>query len=224
MQIDLQHRPSQAMAHVVLLPGESVTAESGAMVGMTPNVQVQTGSGGLLKGIKRMFGGESFFRNTFLCSQGNEVGEVYLAATLPGDLVVLDVGASKYYLQSHAYVASTPGVDVDTRVGGFKTFFSGEGLFVLKTTGQGKVIAGAFGAVEEVQVRGEYIVDTGHLVAWEDSLQFRITKAGDGWISSWLSGEGLVCHFTGHGSLWMQTRNPAEYGEEIGRRLPPRER
>ena len=221
MQIDLQHQPSQAMARVVLGPGESVLAESGAMLGMTPNVQIQTGSGGLMKGLKRLFGGESFFRNTFTAEGGP--GEVYLAATLPGDLAVLDVGPRGYYLQSSAFVASTVGVDVDTKVGGFRTFFAGEGLFVLKTKGQGKLIAGAFGAIEEVQVRGEYIVDTGHLVAWEDSLQFRITKAADGWIASCLSGEGLVCHFSGQGTLWMQTRNPSEYGAELGRRLPPRE-
>jgi len=207
---------------VVLGPGESVMAESGAMVGMTPNVQIQTGSGGLMKGLKRLFGGESFFRNTFTAE--GAPGEVYLAATLPGDLVVLDVGPRSYYLQSSAYVASSPGVDVDTKVGGFRTFFAGEGLFVLKTKGQGQLIAGAFGAIEQVDVRGEYIVDTGHLVAWEDSLQFKISKAADGWIASWLSGEGLVCHFSGNGTLWMQTRNPSEYGQELGRRLPPRER
>jgi len=222
MQIDLQHRPSAAMAHVVLAPGESLMAESGAMVGMTPNVAIQTGAGGLMKGLKRLFGGESFFRNTFT-AEGGTPGELYLAATLPGDLVVLDVGPRGYFLQSHAYVASSTAVDVDTRVGGFKTFFAGEGLFVLKTRGQGQLIAGAFGAIEEVQVRGEYIVDTGHLVAWEDSLQFRIAKAADGWIASWLSGEGLVCHFSGNGTLWMQTRNPSEYGQQLGRRLPPRE-
>jgi uncharacterized protein (TIGR00266 family) len=222
MQIDLQHRPSQAMAHVVLGPGESLTAESGAMVGMTPNVQIQTGSGGLMKGLKRLFGGESFFRNTFTAE--GAPGEVYLAPTLPGDLIVLDAGPRSYYLQSSAYVASTPGVDVSTKVGGFRTFFAGKGLFVLQTAGKGQVIAGAFGAIEEIQVRGEYIVDTGHLVAWEDSLQFRISKAADGWIASWLSGEGLVCHFSGNGTLWIQTRNPSEYGQQIGRRLPPRER
>lgn len=221
MQIDLQHQPSQALARVALAPGESVVAESGAMVGMTPNVQIQTGSGGLLKGLKRLFGGESFFRNTF--TAGGGPGEVYLAAALPGDLVVLDVGPRSFFLQSHAYVASSPTVDVDTKVGGFKTFFSGEGLFVLRTRGQGKLLAGAFGAIEQVDVRGEFIVDTGHLVAWEDSLQFQIDKAAEGWIASWLSGEGLVCHFSGHGTLWMQTRNPSEYGQAIGQRLPPRE-
>jgi len=221
MQIDLQHQPSQALARVMLSPGESILAESGAMVGMTPNVQIQTGSGGLLKGLKRLFGGESFFRNTFTAQGGP--GEVYLAPTLPGDLVVMDVGSRGFYLQSSAFVASSPTVDVDTKVGGFKTFFAGEGLFVLRTRGQGKLIAGAFGAIEQVDVRGEFIVDTGHLVAWEDTLQFKIDKAADGWIASWLSGEGLVCRFSGQGTLWMQTRNPSEYGQEIGQRLPPRE-
>lgn len=221
MQIDLLHQPSQSLARVALAPGESLTAESGAMVGMTPNVQLRTGSGGLLKGLKRLFGGESFFRNTFTAE--GAPGEVYVAATLPGDLAVLDVGPRSYFLQNSAYVASSASVDVDTKVGGFRTFFSGEGLFVLKTSGQGQLIAGAFGAIEQVDVRGEFIVDTGHLVAWEDTLQFQLDKAADGWIASWLSGEGLVCRFTGTGTVWIQTRNPSEYGQELGHRLPPRE-
>jgi len=220
MHIELIDRPSQAMARVALDSGESLTAESGAMVGMTPNVNVQTGSGGIMKGIRRLFGGESFFRNTFTAQSGP--GEVYVAATLPGDLTVLEVGQRQYFMQSHAYVASSPSVDIDTKVGGFKTFFGGPGLFVLKTKGQGQLIAGAFGALERIDVQGEYIVDTGHVVAWDEGLQFNITTATDSWIASFLSGEGLVCHFRGNGTLWLQTRNPAEYGAKIGRLLPAR--
>jgi uncharacterized protein (TIGR00266 family) len=220
MDIQILHRPTHAMAHVRLSPGESILAESGAMVGMTPGVDVRTGSGGLLKGLKRLFGGETFFRNTFTATAG--AGEVYLAPTLSGDLTVLDVGAGAWFIQSTSFVACTPGVDVETKIGGFKTFFAGEGIFVLKTRGAGQVLVGAYGALERVDVNGELVVDTGHLVAWEEGLQYRVTKAGEGWISSFISGEGLVCHFTGRGTLWMQTRNPAAYGQQLGRLLPPR--
>jgi uncharacterized protein (TIGR00266 family) len=220
MDIEILYRPTHAMAHVRLSPGESVLAESGAMVGMTPGVDVKTGAGGLLKGLKRLFGGESFFRNTFTAANGP--GEVYLAPALSGDLAVLDVGARGWFIQSTSFVASEVGVDVDTKIGGFKSFFAGEGIFVLKTRGAGKVLVGAYGALERMDIDGELVVDTGHLVAWEDSLQYRVTKAGEGWISSFISGEGLVCHFTGRGTLWMQTRNPAAYGQELGRLLPPR--
>jgi len=210
MQVNLLYRPSQALAQVWLQNGESVTAESGAMVGMSTNVQMQTQSGGFMKGLKRMFGGESFFRNTFTSYNGN--GEVLFATPLTGDMAVLDVGHKQWNVQNSAFVACSPSVDVKTKSGGFKGLFSGAGLFVLETTGQGQMIIGSFGALEAIQVDGSMVIDTGHLVG----------KSGAGWIASWLSGEGLVCHFEGQGTVYLQSRNAAEYGATIGALLPPR--
>ena len=220
MQVNLLYRPSQALAQCWLAPGESVLAESGAMVGMSTNVQIQTQSGGLMSGIKRMFGGESFFRNTFTAAGGS--GEVLFATPLCGDMAVLDVGPRQWCVQSSAYVACNPTVDVRTRSGGARGFFSGAGLFILETAGQGQMIIGAFGALEQVPVNGSLVVDTGHLAAWESTLQYRVGKSGSGWIASWLSGEGLVCHFEGQGTIWLQSRNASEYGSTIGALLPPR--
>jgi uncharacterized protein (TIGR00266 family) len=112
---------------------------------------------------------------------------------------------------------------VKTKSGGFKGFFSGAGLFVLETQGQGQVIIGTFGAIEQVEVDGSMVIDTGHLAAWESSLTYKVGKSGSGWIASWLSGEGLVCHFEGRGTVYLQSRNAAEYGSAIGAMLPPRE-
>lgn len=220
MQFNLLYRPSQSLAQCWLAPNESVMAETGAMVGMTPNVQMQTQTGGLGAGLKRLFGGESFFRNTFTAFNGN--GEVLLAAPLCGDMAVIDVGQRQWLLQSSAYVCSAPSVDVKPKSKGFKGFFSGAGLFVLETQGMGPLVMGAFGALEEVQCNGEMIVDTGHLVAWEQTLDFKVGKSGSGWVSSFLSGEGLVCRFRGQGTLWLQTRNASEYGMSLGQLLPPR--
>jgi uncharacterized protein (TIGR00266 family) len=218
MQINVLYRPSQTIAQIWLQPNESVMAESGAMMGMSTNINIQTQSGGVLKGLKRMFGGESFFRNTFTAQGGQ--GEVLFTTPLCGDMAVLDVGQRQWFIQNSAYVASSPTVDVATQ-SSFKGMFSGAGLFVLGTQGQGQVVIGSFGAIEPMQVNGTMVIDTGHLVAWESTLKYKIGKSGSGWIASFLSGEGLVCHFEGQGQVYIQSRNSQEYGRSIGQMLPP---
>src|SRR5688500_10512390 len=223
MQIDIGYRPAHSLAKGTLQHGEQVVAESGAMVGMSTNVQMQTqNQGGLMGGLKRMFGGESFFRNTFTAANGP--GEVLLAHALCGDMTVLEMTPNGYFLTSSTYIASSPGVQIETKLGGMKSFFSGEGVFCMKATSQqpGQILIGAFGGIEEVACDGNMVIDTGHLVAWDASLTYKVGKSGSGWIASYLSGEGLVCHFQGQGRIWMQSRNPPAYGQEIGKMLPPR--
>jgi uncharacterized protein (TIGR00266 family) len=222
MQIQVDYRPAHSLAKIQLQPNESVVAESGAMVGMSTNVAMQTQSGGMMSGLKRMFGGESFFRNTFTAQGGP--GEVLLAHSLCGDMVTLEMTPAGYYIQSSSYIASTPNVNIETKVGGFKTFFAGEGVFVLQATcqGPGQVLVGAFGGIQELVCDGNLVVDTGHLVAWDATLQYSVGKSGSGWVASFLSGEGLVCNFTGQGRIWIQTRNPSGYGKVVGKLLPTR--
>ncbi len=222
MHIQIDYRPAHSLARVVLAPNESVVAESGAMVGMSTNVAMQTQSGGLMSGLKRMFGGESFFRNTFT-AQGTQ-GEVLLAHSLCGDMYELEMTEAGYFIQSSSFIASTPNVNIETKVGGFKSFFAGEGVFVLKATAQGpgQVLVGAFGGIQELVCDGSLVIDTGHLVAWDASLTYNVGKSGSGWIASFLSGEGLVCHFSGQGRIWIQTRNPSGNGQAVGKHLPPR--
>ncbi|HNS98700.1 MAG TPA: TIGR00266 family protein [Polyangiaceae bacterium] len=222
MQVELLYRPAHSLARVVLAPGESVVAESGAMVGMSPNVQMQTQStGGLAGGLKRLFGGESFFRNTFSATQG--AGEVLFAQALCGDMELIDVPPQGLYIQNSAFVFSTPNVEINTKVGGFKSFFSRAGMFVLHAMAQGpgQVGIGAFGGLQLISCDSNMVIDTGHLVAWDATLQYSVGKSASGWIGSFLSGEGLVCHFRGQGRIWMQSRNPAEYGQYVGGMLPP---
>jgi uncharacterized protein (TIGR00266 family) len=221
MQIDIGYRPGQSLAKCSLAPGESLIAEAGAMVGQSTNVQMQTQAGGVMSGLKRMFGGESFFRNTFTAQGGP--GEVLLAQSLCGDMVTLEMNPNGYFIQSGAFVACSPHVSLDTKVGGLKGFFSGAGMFVLKATSQqpGQVLVGGFGGLQELACQDNIVIDTGHLVAWDATLTYSIGKSGAGWIASYLSGEGLVCHFKGQGRIWIQTRNPVEYGKSVGKMLPP---
>ncbi|MEM6730836.1 MAG: TIGR00266 family protein, partial [Myxococcota bacterium] len=223
-------RPAHSLAVVNLEGGESIRAEAGAMVSMSSNVQVETDgpmskrSGGFLKGLKRAFlGGESFFTNLYKVPAAGG-GEVTLAPSLCGDMVVHDLPAGEELLiQGSSYVAAPDSVSIDSKWQGFKGFFSGESLFFLKASGQGPVLLNAFGAIETIDLDGELIVDTGHLVAFSSGLTYEISKASKGLIATFLSGEGLVLRFRGKGRLYVQTRNPSEYGSSVGRQLPPRQ-
>ena len=122
MDIQIGYRPAQALARVILDNGEQIRAESGAMVGMSTNVHMETGmTGGMMGGLKRMFGGESFFQNTFTAQGGQ--GEVLLAHSLCGDIVNLEMSPQGFFIQSSSYIASSPWVNCETKVGGFKSFF-----------------------------------------------------------------------------------------------------
>ena len=223
MQIEVLYRPAHSLARVGLAPGESIVAESGAMVGMSTHVQMQTQSqGGLMGGLKRMFGGESFFRNTFTAY--GAPGELLLAHALCGDMFVLEMTQAGYYVQSSSFIASSPNVNIETKLGGFRSFFAGEGVFVLLATSQGpgQLLIGAFGGIEQLVCDGNMVIDTGHLVAWDATLSYQVGKSGSGWIASYLSGEGLVCEFSGQGRIWIQSRNPSAYGKAVGPLLPAR--
>jgi len=228
MDIQIHHRPSYAMAQVDLAAGETVVAEGGAMVSMNKHVTMETSAGkkgegklkGLMKGLKRMVAGESFFLNRFTANDAP--GHVMFAPTFQGDVMVEELNQSTLMLQSTAFMASGTGVEVDSKWGGAKTFFGGEGLIMLKATGTGPLVFNSFGGIKEIAVQGEFIVDTGHIVAFDDSLNFTVNKFGGGWKNFIFGGEGLVCTFSGSGRLWIQTRNPRGFGQEVGPKLPAR--
>ncbi|MCI5144481.1 MAG: AIM24 family protein, partial [Candidatus Electrothrix sp. AR3] len=88
--------------------------------------------------------------------------------------------------------------------------------------GSGKVVINSFGEIYPIEVDGEYIVDTGHIVAFNETLNFDITKAGKSWISSFLGGEGLVCKFKGKGTVWCQSHNATGFGQTLGPMLRSR--
>jgi len=227
MDIRVEHSPAFAMAIVDLEPGESFVGENGSMVSMSTGIDINTtskaigGKGGLLKSIGRMIGGESFFNNIYTAANGP--GTVTLSPTLIGDVVRHDLENSSMIVQSSSWLGSGSGIELETTWGGMKSFFGGEGLFMLRLHGSGPVLFNAFGAIHRIEVDGRFIVDTGHIVAFEESLSFDVKRVG-GWFSTFFSGEGLVTEFSGNGTLWIQTRNPKEFGSLIGGKLPPRDK
>lgn len=139
-----------------------------------------------------------------------------------GDLLVYEMKGQELVVQATSYLASASSVDIDLGFQGFKSFFSGEAIFWLSISGHGPVILTSFGGIYDIDVAGEYIVDTGHIVAFEKSLDFEITKAGSSLIGAFLGGEGLVCRFKGKGKVYCQTHNPGAFGSRIGSQLPAR--
>ena len=100
--------------------------------------------------------------------------------------------------------------------------FSGESLFWISMKGSVKLLMNSFGTIYSVDVDGDFIVDTGHIVAFQETLSFKISKAGKSWISSFLGGEGLVCRFSGKGKLYCQSHNPSAFGSAMTPHLRPR--
>lgn len=222
LDVDVRFSPSFAMATVKLAQGSSLQAEAGAMTGMNGAVEIATkAQGGLLGGLKRsVLGGETFFINTFSATSGP--GEVIVAPPLPGDIIHMPLdGSQAMMVQSGSWLAGEASLTIDTKWGGAKTFFAGEGLFLLRCTGQGDMLVASYGAIFEMELAaGEtYRVDTGHIVAFEESLGMQVNKVG-GWKSTFLSGEGLVATFTGPGKLWQQSRSPQDLLGWLIPRLP----
>jgi uncharacterized protein (TIGR00266 family) len=225
MEIDIQMRPGSSVAKVQLGPNEQLTAEGGAMIAMSNDIEMQTttykkNGGGIMKGLKRMLSGENFFINHYTASANG--GEVYLASTLQGDMISRTLDNESLIVQAGSYLASEPGIEIDFNWQGMKSLFSGESLFWLNLNGTGKVIINSYGMIYPIEVDGEYIVDTGHIVAFEPGLKFNISKVGESWFSSFLGGEGFVCRFKGKGTVWCQSHNPNSFGSSLGPSLKPR--
>jgi len=200
-------------------------AEGGSMIAMRGNFsiesQTQARQRSIMSGLKRLVGGESFFQNYFTLNDATP-GELIFAASLPGDMLMLNPSPVGIIAEGGSFVVRSSGVALDTTWQGMKSVFSGEGLFWLRLHGEGTVVLNTFGALYSIDVDGEYLVDTGHIVAFEETLTFSITKAGSSWLSSFLGGEGLVCRLSGKGRLWCQSHNPPGFGRLVGPKLRPR--
>jgi uncharacterized protein (TIGR00266 family) len=203
-----------------LREGEKLKAESDAMIAMSANIDVTGGmEGGVLRGLTRMLAGEKFFFQYLTATRGS--GEVLFAHALPGGIIDVELdGSYGLRVQKDGFLAATESVEINTQMQNLlQGVFSGEGFFVLNVSGKGTVFLSSYGAIHALNLRDgeEIIVDNGHLVAWADYMKYKITKASNGWVSSVVSGECLVCRFTGPGIVLIQTRNPKGLGGFIGK-------
>jgi len=212
MEVQLRHQPSFAVARFLLGPNEPMRAESGAMMAMAADTQIQAkAEGGMMKSLKRAaLGGESFFITTL--TAGPAGGWVDLAANLPGDLSVLEVVPGQPWLLSKgAFLGAPQSVTIDTQFQGMKMFAGGEGAFLCQADGQGPLVISSYGAIDRFTLaEGQtVVVDSGHFVAAHANVQYQLRRAAQGGLmQSMKSGEGLVFEFMGPGEILMQSRNP----------------
>ena len=208
MQIDILYRPSHSMGVLKLAGGESVRVEAGSMLSLTPGIQIETkAAGGILKSLGRsLLGGESFFQNTYTAPAAG--GEINVAPVLPGDLHPVTLSGEALLIQSGSFVACESGVELSTKWGGAKSFFSSEGFIMLQGSGTGQMLLSSYGAMHEMDLLPEQglTVDTGHLVAFSERIGFKVRPIS-GVKSTLFSGEGLVVDLTGPGKVLLQTRS-----------------
>jgi uncharacterized protein (TIGR00266 family) len=227
MKYEIKYKPSYSMLVVTLEPGEKITAESGSMTYMEPNVEAHTrkreksllGSIGL-----SILGRQSFWVNDYTAS--GDRGEVAFVSAPIGDIETLEVTPDQgYVIQKAAYIASTESVDLDVKWEGFTKGLFGQGLFMIKAKGNGKLFINTFGAIDKHTLKpGQtMIVDNFHLVAFSSTCNYKVTKFG-GLKETLLGGEGLVTQITGPGDVYIQTKNLREFVEWLWTLISPKVR
>ncbi|HCN05173.1 MAG TPA: TIGR00266 family protein [Bacteroidetes bacterium] len=223
MNFTIEHGPVYASLRVDMNQGERFRAEPGAMLSMSQSIELETTSAGkgLFGTLKAAVGGESIFASIFTAVHGP--GELLLAPSTPGDIMRLDLTGETILAYGGAYLAGDPDLSLSAR-GSLKGLVAGSDLFLSVISGRGPLFLNGFGAIYSRTLRpGEgYIVDTGHIVAFTDGMHYSIKTASRGLFSSFASGEGLVCLFTGPGTLWMQTRNVRHFAQSLIPFLPSR--
>ena len=204
MEFQIDGNPDYGHLTVELGPDERVVAEGGSMAWMSEGVEVKARLlGGFLRAfVRKLTGGESLFVGEYSHPTG---GAVTLSPRIPGSVTHRSLAGESLILTGGAYMASTPGVQLRTRFGGLRSMFSGEGMFLIECGGQGDLFFNTYGALVEKGVEDGLTVDTGHVVAWEPTVNYSIRGMG-GLKSTLLSGEGLAMRFSGQGKVYLQTR------------------
>lgn len=231
MRYQILYQPSYSLVVVQLERGEAIMAESGAMVSMSPTIRLEAkmSGGGLMGAIKSAVGGESIFRTTYIAESGP--GEVTFAPSTVGDIMPVTMQSSRFFVQPGSYLAGDPSFNISVQ-GSMRGMLSGEGLFLLTVEGTGLLLLSSFGAIhaKELAAEEEYIVDTGHIVAFEAGVQYRVEKATGktqgvggflkGMVQSAMAGEGFVCRYRGPGRIYIQTRQLGSFVTQLLPFLP----
>ncbi|CAK7211624.1 hypothetical protein SBRCBS47491_001187 [Sporothrix bragantina] len=222
----ISHRDCNTILTIQLAIGCPLTAKPGVMIAMSPSITLK---GAYKFSMKKLVAGGEIATSTF-----TGPGELLLGPPMLGDITSIRLTGDGAWSVGHdGFLACTQGVIKDYKRQGIgKAMFSGEGLWVYKIRGIGLLWISSFGAIIKKDVRSvslfmpsspfipiisflltkqlvegeKYIVDNGHLVAWNTKYVLERVASG-GIISGMASAEGLVCKFTGPGTVYIQTRN-----------------
>lgn len=199
------------LVEIELDPGEAVRAEAGTMTYMDDGIEMQTSTGGgVFKGLKRAFTGESFFITAFL-NTGKGKQRVAFAAPYPGKIIALDLTSfgGRILCQKDSFLCAAQGIEIEVaftkRLGA--GIFGGEGFILQRLQGDGMAFVHAGGTIIERDLgQGESLrVDTGCLVAFAESVDYDIQFVG-GFRNALFGGEGLfLARLTGPGKVYLQS-------------------
>ncbi|PCH43433.1 DUF124-domain-containing protein [Wolfiporia cocos MD-104 SS10] len=215
VQYKIDNRDSNSMLYMRLQPGFEVLGKPGSLVSMDPTVQIKGKMNFSFK--KLLTGGELSFSHFW------GPGEVVMAPETWGDIaqILLD-GRCSWHFGKHAFLACTPGVQMNTKAQSFgKMIFSGHGLFVAEATGVGMLFVTGHGAIitRQLQAGEQWVVNNDHIVAWNCQYNMEKIQAGGIW-STIQTDDGAVCRFTGPGTVYIQSRSPENFIGWIANRLP----
>ena len=207
MKTQIEGGKAFSYINIDLEPGERLIAESDAMSSMSADLDlVSKLNGGFFTGLARKyFGGETLFVNQF-SNNADAERRLTIVQPTPGEIKQVTLDNNSICLQPGAFIACTGDVKLGLKWAGFVSFIAREGLFKMVASGNGTLWYGAFGALLEKEIDGEYIVDTSHLVAYDPSLKLKLQLSG-GLFSSFFGGEGLVTRVDGKGKIVVQTRS-----------------
>lgn len=189
--------------------GDQVFSESGGMSWMTPNMKMETNTGGgLLKGLGRTFAGESLFLNYYTAEAPEQM--ISFASGFPGKIMPVELdGTNEIIAQKRAFLVGTTGVDLS--ISFVKRFgaglFGGEGFILQKVSGHGMAFLEIDGEVIEYTLAAgeKLLIDQTHLAAMDASVTFDIQTV-KGMKNILFGGEGLFLGtLTGPGRVWIQT-------------------
>ncbi len=203
--------------------GESIYTQSGGMAWMDSGITMTTNvQGGLMKGLGRMFSGESLFMATYTSEVPDQ--EIVIASTFPGHIVSIDVGQMPIIGQKGAFLCAEPGVELSAYIvkGLGAGLFGGEGFILQSMKGSGMVFLELDGSVvERVLAPRETIkVDTGSVAAFEEGVGYQVEMV-KGFKNVLFGGEGLfLTTLTGPGKIWLQTMTMPGFAKRMMPFLP----
>ena len=214
MRHEVLHGPAFSALRLDMAEGESVLAQPGAMLAMTPGFAIDVragmhmeGRGGLARGLRSLFGGESFFTVGYRAKRDDQ--HLMLAPDQLGEIRALEAAADdRLLLARGAFLACGPEVGFSLHNAGMQGMLATRGLFFLKTVGTGTIFVTSYGGiVEQSLAAGErFVLDNRNIVAFSDGMPFESVVLAGSLKDSFLSGEGFVVRFTGPGRVLYQTR------------------
>ena len=211
---------------LTLKAGEEVYTQGGGMCWRDPSFEMNTTTkGGIMKGLGRMFAGESMFMNTYKSLQ--DVSKIAFSSTAPGEIIPIDLtGTPGIIAQKRAFLCGENGVQCDiTFTKKFSAgLFGGEGFVLQDIHGDGMAFLEVDGNITKktLQAGESILVDTGSVVYFDKSCKYEIETI-KGAKNILFGGEGLfLTKITGPGNVTLQSQNFNEFVSRIDSLLPKR--